>query len=90
MTFQVVWTNHARRELNHCPLNMVGRIIDACSVLEQNPLRGPGIKPFGKGVFSLRVAEWRLVYTVESTQVIVRTVGRRDYVYKRLRDLRDL
>ena len=74
----------ARRVLNKLPRQIQVRIISRIESLSANP-RPPGaIKLSGHDAYRIRVGDYRVVYSVIDTQllVIVVTVGNRRDVYR--------
>jgi mRNA-degrading endonuclease RelE of RelBE toxin-antitoxin system len=52
-------------------------------VLEGNPFCGKRLLGRLSGLFSFRVGEFRVIYSLSGNKVIVRTVGHRREVYER-------
>ena len=84
--YEIILSPQARRALNSLPLNIQQRIDAKILALAENP-RPPGVKALQgvRGLLRLRVGEYRVIYRVEDTRllVIVVQVGHRRNIYRR-------
>ena len=86
MAYLVEFDNRASKDLDKLPPEIVRTVVEKCSALEVNPLRGPGIKRLRSNLYRLEVLRvWRVVYLVEGSKVLVLLVGHRKDCYNRLR-----
>ena len=84
-SFQIEWKESALKELRTLPCSMIPRILLAVDALAGNPFPPGAIKLAGSDrTYRVRVGDYRIVYTVESSILrieIVRVRHRRD-VYR--------
>ena len=84
---QVLFRKSARKEFLDLPIQIQDRVIEALSFLSESPytsllpikkLKGP------EKLYRIRIGDYRLVYAVESSQliVIVVKIGHRREVYR--------
>jgi mRNA interferase RelE/StbE len=85
--YRVRFRRSARKEFLDLPVGIQDRIVEALSFLSENPysdllrtkkLRGP------EKLYRIRIGDYRLVYTVELSEliVIVVKIGHRGEVYR--------
>ena len=85
--YRVRFRSSARKEFLDLPVGIQDRIVEALSFLSENPytdllrikkLRGP------EKLYRIRIGDYRLVYTVELSEliVIVVKIGHRGEVYR--------
>ena len=58
------------------------RISEQILILEVQPHSGKSLHGQLKGLFSLRVAEYRVIYEIHGQRIILHTVGHRRSVYE--------
>jgi mRNA interferase RelE/StbE len=83
-TYQVVVSKQAAKEIEKLTADVVQRIIPSIVALANNP-RPAGCKKLkgGKDLYRIRVGDYRLVYSIEDTILVVdvRRVAHRRDVY---------
>lgn len=86
MAYLVEFDKRVSNDLDKLPTEIARRVIKKCSLLEVNPLQGPGIKRLSSNLYRLEVLRvWRVVYSVEGSKVLILLVGHRKDCYDRLR-----
>jgi mRNA interferase RelE/StbE len=88
MTLRVLWSSSAARRFRKLPPDVQARIAPRIEALAADP-HPPDAKPVhgaGRGVSRIRVGDYRVVYQVRGTEVVVLilTVGHRSDVYDRM------
>ena len=87
MTYSVLFTKSARKELDRLPDDVAERCLEALGYLSQNPfsrvlqvkkLAGPD------ALYRLRIGDYRIVYEIQKHQLIVLVIkiGHRGDVYR--------
>ena len=74
MSYSIRIKGKAARELRRVPKPERLRIIQAVDSLRENPLRGGVLKGDLRGLRRLRVGQYRVVYEVQHTALIVLVV----------------
>lgn len=81
---KIEWTERAIKDLERLDKPVARRILKRLAGLSKNfqsivpePLTG-GLK----GMFKLRIGDWRAVYTVEGKIIIIQFIGHRSEIYK--------
>jgi mRNA interferase RelE/StbE len=57
------------------------RILRELDVLRANPYAGKPLRGEWKGVFSLRIGDYRVLYQIKKDKVILLAVGHRKHIY---------
>jgi len=57
------------------------RILREVNVLRTNPYAGKPLRGEWKGVFSLRIGDYRVLYQIKRSKVILLAMGHRKHVY---------
>jgi mRNA interferase RelE/StbE len=86
LAYRLELETHARRELLDLPKNVQDHIFPVLDDLQKNP-RPPGAKKItGHPGYRVRKGQYRILYTVDDTQKMVRVyrVGNRRDVYRNL------
>jgi len=85
--YELILHREAEREIRRLPGTIKPRIIKAIDGLAQEP-QPPGARPLHgrKGAYRIRVADYRIVYEIHVTEVVVYIVGvaHRKEVYRRM------
>ncbi len=84
MSYSVVFTSSAARDLRRLPEDVRRRVVAALQGLANDP-RPPGcVKLSGGDEWRIRVGDYRVVYRVDDTarQVTVTRIGHRRDVYR--------
>ncbi|MDH5794090.1 MAG: type II toxin-antitoxin system RelE/ParE family toxin [Candidatus Bathyarchaeota archaeon] len=80
---ELLFTREFLRRLRRLDKQVQIRILRELKVLEGNPFCGKRLLGHLSGLFSFRVGEFRVIYSLSGNKVIVRTVGHRREVYGR-------
>lgn len=83
--FAIIFSSQARQSLRKLPLNIQKKMREKISLLSFNP-RPSGIKAIKgkKGLFRLRVGDYRVIYKIENQLLIITIieVGHRKEIYR--------
>jgi mRNA interferase RelE/StbE len=87
MTFSVIYTTKARRDLRQLPLEIAKNCIRAISEIKENPfsfvkkLKGSKQSP----LYSLRIGEYRAIMSIEDDRLVifVLEIGHRSTIYRK-------
>ncbi|MDP2931623.1 MAG: type II toxin-antitoxin system RelE/ParE family toxin [Chloroflexota bacterium] len=84
MKYEVRITHPAEREMDKLPALVHNRISRRILGLEENPRPRGGKKLSGREEYSLRVGDYRVLYTIDDEErfVIVFHVGHRREIYR--------
>lgn len=84
-SYQIKWTNTAKKELKKIDKKVISRLIDAIDELAKNPYP-QGVKKIvnSENNYRIRVGEYRIIYQVTSNTLIIYIVkiGIRQNIYK--------
>jgi len=58
------------------------RIFKNIKMLEENPYLGKRLRGRLSGLFSYRIGDYRIIYQISESQIIIRTVGHRKSIYE--------
>ncbi|WP_456487493.1 type II toxin-antitoxin system RelE family toxin [Candidatus Alkanophaga liquidiphilum] len=85
MTYQVVVSRKFDRRFSNLSREVQDRIVEKLKALQERPELGKPLKGKLRGLRSLRVGKYRIIYQVDEDSKVVRviTVGRREEVYER-------
>ena len=75
-------TRRARRDLEQLPPDIQHAVLETLDVIAFEPTYGKPLVGRLRGVWSARVGSYRVLYTVESTLVIVRAIRHRGIAYR--------
>jgi mRNA interferase RelE/StbE len=83
--WEVVIQRRAQRSMRRLPAEVLTRLKEAFLDLEEDPYRGD--KLTGYELFKYRVGDWRIIYSIQDSQLVVLVVdvGPRGQIYQRLR-----
>jgi mRNA interferase RelE/StbE len=87
MTFSVIYTTRARRDLRNLPSDVARACIRAISGIKENPysfvkkLKGSKKSP----IYSFRIGEYRAIMSIENDRLVVFVleVGHRSNIYRK-------
>ena len=87
MTFSVIYTTRARRDLKNLPSDVAQACIRAISGMKEDPysfvkkLKGPKKSP----LYSFRIGEYRAILGIEDDRLIVFVleIGHRSSIYRK-------
>jgi mRNA interferase RelE/StbE len=85
LSYAIVVSPTARRDLKSLPSNVFERISQAIDNLQENP-RLPGARKMkGKPHWRVRVGNYRIVYLIDddNQQIVLAGVGHRKDIYRR-------
>lgn len=84
VTFRIEIAPRAKKELDALDGKIRNRIIRSLARLESDPFRSANVKALNGGGFRLRVGDYRVLYEVENTSLLVLVVkiGHRRDVYR--------
>lgn len=82
--FTIQYTDKALKSLKKIPKNWQKRIDKAIEGLISDPYQGKKLQGELKGLFSLRIWPYRVIYTVQKriVTVVILDIGHRQNVYK--------
>ena len=85
MTYEVEFTNSAKKELKKLPKQVSLEIAKAIYKLSKNPRKGKVRPMVGVRSWRLRVGDYRVIYDIsdESLKILIIRVRHRRDVYKR-------
>jgi mRNA interferase RelE/StbE len=75
-------TATAARALAALPADVRRRVLAAVMDLAADPLAGKPLKGALAGLRSLRIGQYRIVYSVDKEQILIRAVGHRRDIYR--------
>jgi len=92
MSLYESWTLRAKLEVRFTPRFLKGikaldrevqvRILREVNILKANPYAGKPLRGEWKGVYSLRVGDYRILYQIKGNSVFLLVVGHRKRVYE--------
>ncbi len=83
MAFNITYKSSVRKDLKDIPGKEIRKILDKTEkLLADNPLVYPQLKGEFKGLRKLRVGNYRVIFSVESKNVVVLKIGNRKHVYE--------
>jgi len=80
--FEVRFTPHFLKKIKALDREVQVRILREVNVLKTNPYAGKPLRGEWKGVYSLRVGNYRVLYQVKRSAVFLLVVGHRKRVYE--------
>ena len=80
--FKLEFTPRFRKSFMKLSREVQLRIIREVRVLEVNPYVGKSLKGPWKGVYSMKIGDYRVLYLVKEKRVILLTVRHRKHVYR--------
>lgn len=84
MSYRLILESRAEKELDKIPKTYHGKIIKALRSLTEDPFQGKKLDGELKGMYSIRVWPYRIIYEIRKKElyVIIVHVGHRQGVYK--------
>ena len=82
MPFDVVLDKDAVKYLRRLPENIEDRIVKGIRKLAMNPNIGKSLSGELKGLHSLRIGDYRIIYSIEIGEVVVHAISPRGQAYK--------
>lgn len=84
MKFQLVYTHRAVRDIKKLVPSTKRRIGDALKRYEANPLAyAENLTDSELGTYRFRVGDYRVIFDIEGSDIIILRVGHRRELYKR-------
>lgn len=71
MTYRLLFTNHALKDINNLQSNIKIRIEKALDFIASNPYQGKLLKGDYKDCWSYRVGDYRIIYEIRKTEIVV-------------------
>lgn len=72
--FSVVIAPIAKKQIDDLPVNIKPRIASALSVLMRDPFMGKALKAQLKGLYSHRVGDYRIIYSIVKRRLIIQII----------------
>ena len=83
MEYNIVYKSSIKKDLRRIDRKKLPAILeDIESVLKDSPLKGKELKGEFEGLFSYRVGDYRVIYTILGNTVIVLRISHRKDAYK--------
>jgi len=79
--FEVKFTPRFLKEIKDLDRTVQVRILREINILKTNPYVGKPLRGEWKGVFSLRIGDYRILYQIKRNEVFLLVVGHRKRVY---------
>jgi len=80
--FEVRFTPSFLKRIKTLDREVQTQIIREISILETNPYAGKPLRGEWKGVYSLRVGDYRILYQIKGNKVFLLITGHRRRVYR--------
>lgn len=86
MNYNLVYTRRAEKDLKKLDSSIKGRIGNALLKLQDNPLLySEKLSDPALGTYKFRIGDYRVIFDIEGTDVVILRVGHRREIYKRFR-----
>ncbi len=83
MTIRLFLSKNAAGFLESISNDDKRRIVEKLKLLEENPYALPYKKIRGrKGTYRIRVGDFRVIFSVHETEILILKIGRREGIYK--------
>ncbi|MEM3622172.1 MAG: type II toxin-antitoxin system RelE/ParE family toxin [Candidatus Bathyarchaeia archaeon] len=79
--FEIRFTPRFLKNIKALDRKVQVRIIQEISILKTNPYVGKPLRGEWKGVYSLRIGDYRVLYQIKKNEVFLLVVGHRKRVY---------
>jgi mRNA interferase RelE/StbE len=80
---KILYKSSVSRDLKHINSGNAARILEEIrAILGSNPRAGEALRGEFKGLFKLRIGDYRVIYTLTDDDVLVLRVRHRGKVYK--------
>ena len=79
--FEVKFTPRFLKEIKDLDRTVQVRILREINILKTNPYVGKPLRGEWKGVFSLRIGDYRILYQIKRNEVFLLVVGHRKRVH---------
>ena len=81
MTFEIIWSKNASKEIEKLEKIIAGRIFKKISELKENPYSKDLIKLKSEEGFRLRIGDYRVILTIEKNKILILKIGHRKNIY---------
>ena len=84
MPYQLVWSEHTKKDLKHIDKKQAARIIKKIeATLTHSPKAGEVLQGEWHGYYRYRIGNYRVIYTIDHEQIriIIVKIGHRREVY---------
>lgn len=71
MTYRLLFTNQASKDINNLRPNLKIRIEKALDLIANNPYQGKPLKGDYKNYWSYRVGDYRIIYEIRKVEIVV-------------------
>lgn len=79
--FEIRFTERFLKNIKALDRKAQARIIREVNILKTNPYVGKPLRGEWKGVYSLRIGDYRVLYQIKKNEVFLLVVGHRKRVY---------
>jgi mRNA interferase RelE/StbE len=79
--YEVRFTSRFSKNIRRLSREYQIKVIREINILKTNPYAGKPLRGEWKGVYSLRVGEYRVLYQVKGEEVLLLVIGHRKHVY---------
>lgn len=80
--FEVEYTPLFLKRIENLDREAKVRILREIKTLESNPYAGKPLRGELKGIFSLRIGDYRVLYQIKGNKLLLLLVGHRKHIYK--------
>ncbi len=80
--FEVRFTPRFRKRLKALKRQLQIRILRQTKILKSNPYLGKKLRGPWRGIYSLRIGDYRVLYQISDNKVLLLTVAHRKYIYR--------
>ena len=85
MTYKLVYTNRADKDIQKLPPEIKKRIGKTLLRYEQDPYRySETLTDSNFGTYRFRIGDYRIIFDLEGSEIVVLRVGHRRDIYKKL------
>ena len=86
MNYNLVYTRRAEKDIKKLDSSIKSRIGNALIKLRDNPLLySDKLSDPALGTYKFRIGDYRVIFDIEGTDVVILRVGHRREIYKRFR-----
>ena len=80
--FEVKFAPRFLKEIKALDREVQVRILRGINILKTNPYVGKPLRSEWKGIYSLRIGDYRVLYQIKKNEVFLLVVGHRKRVYR--------
>ena len=80
--YKIIFTREFLKKIKKLERETQIRIFKNIKMLEENPYLGKRLRGRLSGLFSYRIGDYRIIYQISESQIIIRTVGHRKSIYE--------